>query len=130
MTPYYLLLRHVHMACAALTISLFVLRGVLMFVESPLLETRVLKVLPHVIDTVLFTAALMLTTVVHQYPFVNGWLTMKVVLVVAYIGLGSVALKRGGSRRLRLAAFLAATLVFAFLASVALTHDPRGAFAG
>jgi len=129
MSEHYLLLRHVHIACAALTIGLFVLRGVLMLAESPLLEAHVLKILPHAVDTVLLTAALMLTTVVHQYPFVNGWLTMKLALLVPYVVLGSIALKRGRSKRLRTTAFFAALLVLAFLVSVALRHDPRGIFA-
>jgi uncharacterized membrane protein SirB2 len=129
MTPYYMILRHVHIACAVLTIALFTLRGVLMFVESPWLESRVLKILPHAVDTVLLTAALMLTTIVHQYPFANGWLTMKLALLVVYVVLGSIALKRGRTLRVRVVAFVAAMLTVAFLVSVALAHDPRGIFA-
>ena len=64
----------------------------------------VLRYLPHAVDTVLLTTALMLTTVIHQYPFSTGWLTAKVVLLVAYIVLGSIALKRGRTRRIRIAA--------------------------
>lgn len=129
MTPYYMILRHVHITCAVLTIALFTLRGVLMFVESRRLESWILRILPHAIDTVLLTAALMLTTIVHQYPFVNGWLTMKLTLLVVYVALGSIALKHGRTRRVRVVAFVAAMLTVAFLASVALAHDPRGIFA-
>ncbi len=95
MTEYYLTLRHVHITCAILTITLFVFRGGLMLADSPWLQSRVLKTLPHVIDTVLLTSALMLTTVIHQYPFTTGWLTTKVLLLVAYIVLGHYAIKRG-----------------------------------
>ena len=55
MTEYYLTLRHVHITCAILTITLFVLRGGLMIAESTLLQSRVLRTLPHAIDTVLLT---------------------------------------------------------------------------
>ena len=113
-----------------LTIALFVFRGGLMIAESPLLQSRVVKTLPHVIDTVLLTAAFMLMTVTHQYPFTTGWLTMKVALLVAYIVLGSYAIKRGPTKTIRIAAFGAALLVLAFLVSVARAHNPLGVFAG
>lgn len=129
MTEYYLTLRHVHIACAILTIALFVLRGGLMLADSAQLRSRVLRTLPHAIDTVLLTSALMLTTVVHQYPFATPWLTTKVLLLVAYVVLGHYAIRRGRTKAIRATAFVAALLVVGFLVSVALAHDPRGIFA-
>ena len=130
MTEYYLALRNVHIACAILTISLFVLRGALMLVQSPWQQNAVLRYLPHVVDTALLTTALMLTTVIHQYPFAAGWLTAKVVLLVLYIVLGSIALKRGRTRRIRVAALVAALLTVGFLVTVARAHHPLGVLAG
>lgn len=130
MIEYYLPLRHAHITCAFLSIALFALRGGLMVAESPLLGGRVLRILPHVVDTVLLATALVLTTIVHQYPFVNGWLTMKVLLLVAYVVLGSVALRRGRTKRGRIVAFVAALATVAFLVTVARAHDPLGIFAG
>jgi len=126
----YLPLRHTHIACAILTVTLFVLRGGLMIADSPWQRNVVLRYLPHAVDTVLLTTALMLTTVIRQFPFSTGWLTMKVLLLVVYIVLGSIALKRGRTRRIRVAAFLAALLTVAFLLTVARAHDPLGILAG
>ncbi|MDQ1342873.1 MAG: hypothetical protein QG571_1493 [Pseudomonadota bacterium] len=130
MIEYYLLLRHAHIGCAILTIALFVLRGGLMLAESHWQRNIVLRYLPHVVDTVLLTTALMLTTVIHQYPFSTGWVTMKVVLLVVYIVLGSIALKRGRTKRIRKVALVAALLTIGFLVTVARTHHPLGVFAG
>lgn len=113
-----------------LSITLFVLRGGLMLTGSPLLRTAALRYLPHVVDTVLLTSALMLTTIIRQYPFVQGWLTLKVVLLVAYVVLGNIALKRGRTLRSRVLAFAAALATVLFLVSVARAHDPLGWFAG
>jgi len=129
MTEYYLVLRNVHIGCAILTIGLFVLRGALMMAGSPRLHGPLLRYLPHVVDTVLLTTALMLTTVIRQYPFSTGWLTAKVVLLVAYVVLGSVALKRGRTRAMRIAAFVAALATIGFLVTVARAHHPMGLFA-
>ena len=130
MTEYYLALRNVHIACAILTITLFVLRGGLMLANSPWQQNMVLRYLPHAVDTVLLTTALMLTSVIHQYPFAAGWLTTKVVLLVVYIVLGSIALKRGRTKQIRVAAFVAALATIGYLVSVARAHHPLGIFAG
>jgi uncharacterized membrane protein SirB2 len=130
MTEYYLALRHAHIGFVILSIGLFVLRGGLMLVQSPLVHSAWVRYLSYAIDTLLLTAALMLTSVVHQYPFGNGWLTMKVALLVVYVVLGSIALKRGRNRRIRLAAFVAALLTVAFLVTVARAHHPLGLFLG
>ena len=129
MIEFYLPLRHTHIACAILTVTLFVLRGGLMLADSPWQRNVVLRYLPHAVDTVLLTTALMLTTVIRQYPFATGWLTMKVALLVLYIVLGSIALKRGRTRRIRIAAFVAALLTVGFLLTVARANDPLGIFA-
>ena len=130
MSEYYLTLRGVHIGCAVLTIVLFALRGGLMLADAPWQRNVVLRFLPHAVDTVLLTTALMLTTVIHQYPFSTGWLTAKVVLLVAYVVLGSIALKRGRTKRIRVAAFVAALATVGFLVTVARTHHPLGMFAG
>jgi uncharacterized membrane protein SirB2 len=130
MREYYLVLRNVHIGCAILTIALFVLRGGLMLAESSWQRNPVLRYLPHAVDTVLLTSALMLTTVIRQYPFGTGWLTAKVALLVLYIVLGSIALKRGRTRRTRVVAFCAALATVGFLVTVARAHHPLGVLAG
>jgi uncharacterized membrane protein SirB2 len=77
---------------------------------------------------VLLTAALMLATLLQQYPLVHTWLTVKVLLLLGYIVLGSFALKRGSTRRARVLYWLAALLVYAFIISVARAHHPLGIF--
>lgn len=113
------LLLHLHVGAVILSITLFLLRGVLMLAESPLLGGRVLRVLPHVVDTVLLLAALGLVHLTRQYPFRDDWLTAKVIGLIIYIGLGTVALKRGRTRTIRIAAFVAALLVVSWIVLVA-----------
>jgi uncharacterized membrane protein SirB2 len=77
------------------------------------------------VDTVLLTAALMLMTIIRQYPFANGWLTVKVLLVIPYVALGYMAL-RSATRRLRLISLAGAMLVFGYIYTVARAHHPLG----
>lgn len=122
----YLALKALHVGCAILSIAGFAARGVLMLRGSQLLETRWLRVVPHVVDTVLLASALWLTILIGQYPFVQNWLTAKVLALVAYVVLGSIALKRGRTKGVRTVAFALALGVAAYIVTVALTRDPLG----
>lgn len=124
MAEYYMELRVLHIGCAVLSFSLFVLRGAWMMGWPQLLERRWVRVLPHVIDTVLLGSAIALTLVIHQFPLVHHWLTAKVVALLAYIVLGMIALRRGRTRSIRILAFFAAVAVFLYIAGVARAHHP------
>jgi uncharacterized membrane protein SirB2 len=116
--------KHIHAITAAASYALFVVRGVWMMSESARLRARWVKIVPHVIDTVLLASAIALAIILRQYPFVNGWLTAKVIGLIVYIVLGTIALKRGRSKRARVIAWIAAQAVFLYIVSVALTRDP------
>jgi len=125
----YAALKTLHVSCAALSIAGFAARGTLMLRDSPLLNARWLRVVPHVVDTVLLASAIALAWMSGQYPFAQGWLTAKVVALVAYVALGTVALKRGRSKGGRSAAFVLAMLTVIYIVSVAFTRNPLGPFA-
>ena len=120
----YLTIKSIHMASVAASYVLFLVRGVWMIVESPLLTKTAVKIVPHAIDTVLLASAITLAVMSRQYPLESSWLTAKVIALVVYIGLGTVALKRGRSKRARVTAWIAAQLVFAYIVAVAITRDP------
>jgi uncharacterized membrane protein SirB2 len=81
------------------------------------------RVVPHLNDTLLLAAAIWMTVVIHQYPGTHAWLTAKVAGLLVYIALGMVALKRGKTRRVRIAAWVAAQAVFFYIVAVALTRS-------
>ena len=120
----YGLLKSVHVLCAGLSVSGYIVRGVWMLQESPRLQARWVKVTPHVIDTLLLVSAIALAIQVEQYPFVHGWVTAKVLALIAYIGLGSIGLKRGRTRTARLTAGIAALATFGYIVAVAVTRSP------
>ena len=113
-----------HVGSVALSYAGFVARGVLMIRQSPLLATRWVRVAPHVVDTVLLASAIALVVMSRQYPFVEPWLTAKVLALILYIGLGTVALRRGKTMRVRIVAWIAAQIVFLYMVAVAVTRGP------
>lgn len=122
----YLLLKHIHVAAVAMSFTGFVWRGWLMLCDSPRLHSRSVLVVPHVVDTVLLASAVVLALWLRQYPLAQPWLTAKVAGLVVYVGLGTIALKRGRTRRVRVVACLLALAVFGYIVSVALTRNPMG----
>ena len=120
----YLTIKYLHMSCAALSGSFFLLRGAWMLRESDMLQRRWVKILPHIVDTLLLTTALIMVVWSAQYPFVQPWLTAKLIALIVYVVLGTVALKRGKTKAMRTGALVAALLTFAYIVAVALTRHP------
>lgn len=120
----FLLLKGLHVTCALTSYTLFLLRGIWSLRDSPIMKLRWVRIVPHVVDTLLLASAIALAVAIQQYPFVDAWLTAKVAGLLLYIGLGFVALKYGKSRTIRIGAWLAAQAVFAYIVLVAINHDP------
>jgi uncharacterized membrane protein SirB2 len=130
MIAFYLPIKTVHIVSVLASGGLFALRGLLLLNGRAWAMSAPLRYLSYGIDTMLLTAALMLATMLPSGVFANGWLTMKLVLLVVYIVLGSFALKRGRSMKTRWLCYIAALCVYAFMLSVARTHQPLGVFYG
>ena len=120
----YLILKNLHLATIAITLTLFLLRGFWMMAESPRLQARWVRIVPHVNDTLLLASGIGLAVLIQQYPLVHGWLSAKFFALIAYIVLGTIALKRGKTRGQRIAAWIGALLVFGYMVAVAVAHDP------
>lgn len=118
------MLKTLHVTAAVLSISGYFLRGMLMLFDSPLLRARAMRIVPHIVDTLLLASAVALAVRIHQYPLVHGWLTAKVLALIAYIVVGAMGLHYGRTKRIRALAFGAALLIFAYIVGVALTRQP------
>ena len=128
LAAYYPQIKLVHITCVVLSGSLFALRGTMMLAGSQWVYHPILRRGSYLIDTTLLGAAILLTLILHQYPFVQSWLTAKVLLLVVYIALGVFALRRGRTHASRAAFFLAALAVYLVIVSIAIAHYPRGIF--
>jgi uncharacterized membrane protein SirB2 len=122
----YATLKAVHVTSAILSIAGFAARGALMLRDSPLLKAPFVRTAPHVLDTVLLASAIALAWLSGQYPFAQSWLTAKVLALIAYVVLGSIALSRGRTKRIRTQAFCLALLAALYIVSVAVLRDPAG----
>ena len=130
MIEFYPQIKLLHIWTVLLSGTIFGLRGLLMLGKSNLSNHPVLKWLSYINDSVLLTAGLLLMQMTRQYPVTHDWLSVKLSLLVVYIGLGIFALRAGRSYAQRATFFVLAIAIYLFMISVARQHDPLGFLRG
>jgi uncharacterized membrane protein SirB2 len=129
----YGLLKLIHVSAVALSFGGFVARGLGVLAGASWVRQRLARTLPHVIDTLLLASALGMLWLVRLVPWSVPWLRAKIVGLLIYIALGTLALRpsrpgtSGRPIQVRLLAWMAALTVFGYIVSVAITKDPHGA---
>ena len=119
----YTALKASHIGLAYLSILLFIIRFALFKFKPTIRNNKVLKILPHIIDTFLLVFAIWLCTMISQYPLTDHWLTAKVIGLVCYIAFGVIAIKQGKNW-----AFVAALVSFAYIFGTAKAHSALSFF--
>lgn len=127
MIEFYAQIKWVHVAAVICSGVIFLLRGLLVQIgNSRFAMAAPVRYLSYSVDTILLTAALMLLTILPGAVFANGWLTTKIVLLFVYVGLGTLALKRGRTPRMRAICYVSALLVYVTMIGIAVAHHPLG----
>lgn len=119
----YAILRLIHIGTVYITLGLFVTRGIWMLLDSPRLRERWVKVVPHLNDTLLLTAAVGMLIAGDLNPLVHPWLLVKIAGLLLYIYLGTMALKRGKTKTRRILYFVAALATIGYIIAVAVTKQ-------
>ena len=127
MTEFYPQIKAVHILCVLLSGGLFALRGLMAQTRlAGVAQGAPLRLLSYAIDTALLTAALMLVSILPGALFANGWLTVKLILLLAYVALAMLAMKRVHAPRARMIFYVAALATYTWMLGVARTHHPLG----
>ena len=116
------MLKGFHVTLAYLTAVGFVLRGLWSVLDSPLRKERWVRVVPHVVDTLLLVLGVTLALNIGA-SLADPWLAAKMLALLAYIGLGVLAM-RAPTRPLKVTGFVAALLALAYLFAVAYSRSP------
>lgn len=122
----YLLLRHLHVTCAVLSVSGFALRGALWLAGSQLPRRTWVRRVTDANDVLLLLAAIGLVIATHQYPFQANWVTAKLIALLLYITLGIVLFRRARSTEVRVLVWVSALLVATYIFSMAMSKTPYG----
>ncbi len=119
-------LKWVHVTCVGVSATLFVGRGIAASAGFDWRKARPLRIVPHVVDSVLLASAVAMLWLLRLSPLTQSWLVAKLIGLFCYVGFGMVALRFGRTRSGRIVAFVAALSTLAYIISVAVTRDPAG----
>ncbi len=117
----YLAFKHLHVTLAVVSIVFFVIRAWWSVSESTLLKAKFVRIAPHVIDTLLLLFGVLLAFMLGALP---GWLIAKIIGLIVYIAVGTIAIKRGKTPATRAIAAVVAVIVFLYIVGVAITKHP------
>lgn len=126
MLAFYPDIKLVHISAAMTSGTLFALRGLALLAGMRWPRLATVRYLSYTVDTVLLTAAMMLLTLLPAGLFANGWLWVKIVFLLAYVGLGMAAFRQGRGAMARAVLVAAALLCFAQIYGIARAHHPLG----
>jgi len=122
------MIKSIHITTVAISILLFISRGVWIYILKKQLMAKWIKILPHVNDTILLLTGITLAIQIQQYPFIHHWLTVKIICLLAYIMLGMIAMRWSTNKTKGFIAWLSAIAIFTFMLSVAITKNSAGIF--
>ena len=117
---------YTHISLVIASVCLFAARGLGVLTGQDWPMRQVWRGLSVWIDTALLSAGGLLWFMLQFNPWHDHWLTTKLVLLVVYVVLGSLALKRGRSARMRTRCYGAAVLVYLAMIGIARAHHPLG----
>ncbi len=117
-------IKNLHITTVIFTGVFFLIRFIWMINGTLQQRGRWVKRLPAINDTILLACGLIMTTVIHQYPFINSWLTAKVLVLLVYIVSGLIALRLGKSQKIRIIAGIFALSCYSYIVSAAIKHHP------
>ncbi len=120
----YTILKHLHLTTIALSVLFLILQVVSHLFDHKMKDAKWLKVLPHIIHTVLLVSAVGLCIQLAQYPFVDAWVTSKLLGLVAYVILGVLAIKWARTNAMRVFALVGAIAWLVLTGKVAFTKLP------
>ncbi|MEE9322496.1 MAG: SirB2 family protein [Granulosicoccus sp.] len=122
----YQYIKIIHLVAVSLSITGFLLRGIGVAANARWLKNNLVRTLPHINDSVLLASALALVWISGTTPLNSSWLLAKVIGLLVYIALGTIAIRPGRSKKTRMLAWLFSLFVFGYIVSVALSKHPAG----
>lgn len=120
-------IKHIHLTFVVLSLLAFLVRGIWLFMNSSMLGKKWVKILPHIISTILLVSGIVLAVHLSMSPGSQPWLIAKIIGLIVYIGLGVAAFKVANPTARKLL-WVSALIVFTYIVSVAITKNPLGFF--
>lgn len=120
----YSLVKIIHISCVIISLSGFAIRGALKLKNPEILQNKLVRVLPHVVDTFLLVSAITLVVMSGMYPWLVGWVGVKLIALIAYILAGSIFMRAQQKSLAQYSWFAVSLLLAGYIVLVALSKSP------
>ncbi|MFT5321906.1 MAG: putative membrane protein SirB2, partial [Pseudohongiellaceae bacterium] len=107
----------------------FLFRAYLMVNDSKWLNHKIVLVTPHLVDTVFLLSGFSMAFVLNMGLFAQGWLTLKIFLLMFYLLFVGIALNRGKTKSIRIGSFFLAIFTFLYIVGIAVNKTGISWFA-
>lgn len=121
LSSFYPVIKHFHFTSITISVLFFMIRFVLQWQQSPLMDKKIVKKAPYVVDAILLFSGLVLCIAIRQYPFIDSWVTEKLLAVGAYIFLTIIAMRTDKGRLFKIFAAVGALSWVYYAAKIAIT---------
>ena len=125
----FLILKTIHMCCALISFTGFLFRAYLMVNDSKWLNHKIVLVTPHLVDTVFLLSGFSMAFVLNMGLFGQGWLTLKIFLLMFYLLFVGISLNRGKTKSIRIGSFFLAIVTFLYIVGIAVNKTGISWFA-
>ena len=115
------MIKLIHLIFIFSSFASFTGRFALSVFKPYILQIKIVKIVPHIIDTLLLISG---ATLVFQGNWLEGefgWILSKIILLLAYIVFGVMAMRCKGTKRWL--AFVAAITCFIYIFIIAITKN-------
>lgn len=119
----YLIAKHIHVTAVATSVVLFILRFLLLAFNPSVANSTLLRIIPHIAYTMLVLSAAWLCSQLNIYPFVNPWVTTKLLGLISFVLLALWATQWAKTNSIKWTAFLCSILSLATTVHVALSKQ-------
>ena len=113
------MLKSIHMLFILLSVGGFITRIMLVQFKPAWLQPKIAKIAPHVIDTILLLSGVGLVFQGNWMAGEYGWIISKLIMLIAYIGFGVMAMRSTGIKRW--SAFVLALACFGYILTIAIS---------
>ncbi|MBO1255496.1 SirB2 family protein [Alteromonas sp. 5E99-2] len=120
----YEIVKHIHITAVMLSILVFIGRFLLLQFVPRVGNHKILKIVPHVLYTVLLISAIVLCSLIGVYPLADTWATQKLIGLVAFAVIGLYSTKWAKTKSMAWGSFFIVLVFLVMTLHVAFSKQP------
>lgn len=120
----YMMFKHLHYLVVSLSAIVLTIQFVAHYFDLAIKDKKWLKIVPHILYTLILLTALGLLGTLKLNPFEHTWVMHKILGFVCYVALGALAYKYARNNGMRMLGYIGAIAWLLITVNIAITKTP------